>query len=88
MKLSNLSTSRLEFFSLGFLIIYLKHSVICIFNENTDEYNVKITENNSSIAILTWERLINPEILFSREGDNASGVRAHYSGNLPTEFAF
>ena len=48
------------------LIIYLKNSVICIFNEHTEEYIVKTSEKDSSIAIVTWEsfkmeRLINPE---------------------------
>ena len=28
------------------MIIYWKHSVLCIFNKNTEEYNVKTSENN------------------------------------------
>ena len=33
-------------FSPRILIIYLKHSVTCIFNGNTEEYNVKTSEND------------------------------------------
>ena len=28
------------------MIIYWKHSVICIFDKNTKEYNVKTSEND------------------------------------------
>ena len=41
----NLKTFRTDFSS-GILIIYLKHLVICIFNENKEEYNVKTSEND------------------------------------------
>ena len=55
-------------FSSRMLIIYLKHSV----TGNTEEFNVKTSENmfkygNSNM----WEMVISRE-MFSREGDNSS----------------
>ena len=52
------------------LIIYLKHSVICIFNENTEEYHVKTSENdvkNSNFNMEKMEKLNHESCTTERE---------------------
>ena len=74
----------MEFCS-GYLIKLLKHSVIGIFNENKEEYNVKTSENENKeeYNVKTSENYVKyssfnmgemhkSQELYSREGDNSS----------------
>ena len=59
----------MKFYSM-ILIIYLTHSVICILNENTEEYNVKTLENNVKFSNLNMVEMDKSRELYSKEGDN------------------
>ena len=48
-----------------------KHSVICIFNESTDEYNVKTSENDVNFSNFNRKEMDKSRELYSREGDNS-----------------
>ena len=66
--------SRTEFYS-KILIFYLKHSVTCIFNENTVKYNVKTSWPQKVIKYSNFNfmgEMDKSRELYSREGDNAS----------------
>ena len=54
------------------LITYLKHSVICISNENNDGYNVKTSENDVKYSSFNMKEMEKSRELNSREGDNSS----------------
>ena len=59
-------------FKSGILITYLKHSVICILNENKKEYNVKTSENDAKYSSLNIGEMDKSRELYSKEGDNSS----------------
>ena len=61
----------MEFSSRSF-IIYLKHSVIRIFNENTEEYNVKTSEKDVQYSNFNMGEIDKSRELYSIEGDNSS----------------
>ena len=61
----------MDFYS-GILITYLKHSVICIFNENKEEYNVKTSENDVKYSSFNMGEMDKSRELYSKEGDNSS----------------
>ena len=67
----NLLNSRTEFQS-GILITFLKHSVICIFNENKEDYNVKTSDNDLKYSTFNMGEMDKSRELYSREGDNSS----------------
>ena len=54
------------------MITYLKHSVICIFNENKEEYNVKTAENDVKYSSFNMGEMDKSRELYSKEGDNSS----------------
>ena len=54
------------------LIIYWKHLVICIFNKNTEEYNVKPPENDVQHSNLNMGEVDKSRELYSKEGNNSS----------------
>ena len=51
---------------------YLKHSVICIFNENNEEYDVKTSENDVKYSTFNIGEMDKSLKLYSKEGDNSS----------------
>ena len=51
---------------------YLKHSVICIFNENKGEYNLKTSENEVKYSSFNIGEMDKSRELYSKEGDNSS----------------
>ena len=51
---------------------YLKYSVICIFNENKEEYNVKTSENDVKYSRFNMGEMDKSRELYSKEGDNSS----------------
>ena len=51
---------------------YLKHSVICIFNENKEDYNVKTSENDVKYSSFNMGEMDKSRELYSKEGDNSS----------------
>ena len=67
----NLQTPKTEFYS-RILITYLKHSVICIFNENKEEYNAKRSENDVKYSSLNMGQIDKSRELYSKEGDHSS----------------
>ena len=54
------------------MITYLKHSVICIFNVNEVEYNVKTSENEVKYSSFNMREMDKSRELYSEEGDNSS----------------
>ena len=60
----------MEFLS-RILIIYLKHSFICIFNKNLEECNVKTSENNVQYSSFKIREMDKSRELYFREGDNS-----------------
>ena len=50
----------------------LKHSVICIFNENKEDYNMKTSENDVKYSSFNMGEMYKYRELYSREGDNSS----------------
>ena len=54
------------------MIIYWKHSVLCIFNKNTEEYNVKTSENDVKHSDFNTGDMDKSRELYSKEGDNSS----------------
>ena len=54
------------------LIIYLKHSIICIFNKNTEEYNAKTSENDVKHSNFNMGEMDKSRELYSKVGDNSS----------------
>ena len=56
------------------LIFYLKHSVNCIFNENTEEYNAKTPENDVQYSNFNMGEMDKSRDLYSKEGDNSSQI--------------
>ena len=54
------------------LIIFLIHSVISIFNKNTEEYNVKTSENDVKHSNFNMGEMDKSRELYSKEGDNSS----------------
>ena len=50
----------------------MKHSVICIFNENKEEYNVKTSENDVKYSNFNMGEMDKSRELYSKEGDNSS----------------
>ena len=54
------------------MIIYLKHSVICIFKKNTEEYNVKTSENDVKNSNFNLGEMDKSRELYSKEGDNSN----------------
>ena len=50
----------------------MKHSVICIFNENTEEYNAKTSENDVQYINFNMGKMDKSRELYSKEGDNSS----------------
>ena len=73
-------------FQSGILITYLKHSVIFIFNENKEEYNVKTSENDVKYSSFNMGEMDKSQELYSKEGDNSSrfegknsAVGTHYN---------
>ena len=61
-------------FKSGSLIVCLKHSVICIFNENTEEYNAKTPENDVQYSNFNMGEMDKSRDLYSKEGDNSSQI--------------
>ena len=59
-------------FSSEILIIYLKHSVICYFNENKEGYNVKTSKIDVKYSIFYMGEMNKSQELYSREGHNSS----------------
>ena len=59
------------------LIIYLKHSIICIFNKNTEEYNAKTSENDVKHSNFNMGEMDKSRELYSKVGDNSSHASAH-----------
>ena len=51
----------------------MKHSVICIFNENTEEYNAKTPENDVQYSNFNMGEMDKSRDLYS-EGDNSSQI--------------
>ena len=51
---------------------YLKHSVICIFSVNKEEYNVKTSENDVKYRSFNMGEMDKSRELYSKEGDNSS----------------
>ena len=51
------------------LIIDLKHSVICIFNENTETFKVKTSEKDVKYTSFKIREMGNFRELYSWEGD-------------------
>ena len=54
------------------LYFTLKPSIICIFNENKEEYNVKTSENDVEYSHFNMGGMGKYRKLYSREGDNSS----------------
>ena len=69
-KLLYLYTSRTEF-NATILLIYLEHSVICQYNENTGKYAVIPSEKLCSRAILSW---------LIRENHDSSVIQRRFDG--------
>ena len=54
------------------MIIYWKYSIICFFNKNTEEYNVKTSENDVKHSDFNTGEMDKSQELYSKEGDNSS----------------
>ena len=61
----------MEFYT-GIFITLLKHSVICIFNENKEDYNMKTSENDVKYSSFNMGEMDKSRELYFREGDNSS----------------
>ena len=65
------------------MIAYLKHSVICIFNKNKEEYNVKTSENDVKYSSFNMGVMDKSRELYSKEfWKKNSAVGTHYSNRL------
>ena len=50
---------------------YFKHTVICIFNENKEEYKTQKTMSNIFYIYFNMGEMDKSRELYSREGDNS-----------------
>ena len=57
------------------MIIYCTHSVICIFYKNTEEYNVKTSENDVKHSDFNTGEMDKSGEFYSKEGDTCNSSR-------------